>query len=117
MCLVLISRLDLATKSWTCLFCACNNPFPAHYAGISDMQKPAELFAEYMTIEYTLMTSPQAPAIIFVLDLCIPEKELKALQDSVLQAISLLPPHFLIGLVTFGTCVEHILFYMFIFKS
>lgn len=49
--------VDYRAKIWICNFCLQRNNFPPQYAGISEQFQPAELSAQYTTIEYTLMVS------------------------------------------------------------
>lgn len=95
------------SKQWTCPFCTSRNMFPPHYAEhISDARLPTEVYPQCTTVEYEMpgKVAPP-PAFVFVLDACLPEDELADLKDSVSQALSLLPPTALVGLVTFGTMV------------
>lgn len=43
---------------------------------------------------------------MFVVDTCQEEDSLKALKDSIIMSLSLLPPYALVGLITFGTMVR-----------
>ena len=45
------------------------------------------------------------PIFLYVVDTCVDEDDLKALKDSLVVSLSLLPPHALVGLITFGTMV------------
>ena len=42
---------------------------------------------------------------MFVVDTCVDEDELKALRETLVVSLSLLPPNALVGLITFGTMV------------
>ncbi|OMJ09422.1 Protein transport protein SEC23 [Smittium culicis] len=97
-------QIDVRGKIWICPFCLQRNSFPAHYKEISTMNLPPELLPESTTIEYTLSRSvPVPPVFIFVVDTCLIEEDLKALKDTLILGLSLLPPNALIGLVTYGT--------------
>jgi len=92
---------------WICPFCHTRNHFPAHYAGISEQQLPAELFPAYTTLEYELSRPPApAPAYLFVLDTVLDEGELAAAKAALQQALALLPESARVGLVTFGAHVQ-----------
>ncbi|KAL7424541.1 GTPase-activating protein S23 [Cryptotrichosporon argae] len=97
-------QIDPRAKLWICPFCLQRNPFPPHYKDISPTNLPAELLPKYTTIEYTLSRPAQVPPIfVFVVDTCVDEDELKALKETLVVSLSLLPPNALVGLVTFGT--------------
>jgi protein transport protein SEC23 len=70
---------------------------------------PAELLPQCSTIEYT-MSAPNEPRVppvfLFVIDVCLIDKELQALKDAVLMSFSLLPEDALVGLITCGTTVN-----------
>lgn len=101
------SQIDVRGKLWICPFCLQRNQFPPHYKDISNVNLPAELLPNYTTIEYTLARPPTAPPIfLFVVDTCLDEVDLKALKDSLVVSLSLLPPNALVGLITFGTMVR-----------
>lgn len=94
-------------KLWICPFCLQRNAFPPHYKDISSNNLPAELLPKYTTIEYTLSRPAQVPPIfLYVVDLCLDDDDLKALKDSIIVSLSLLPPHALVGLITYGTMVS-----------
>ncbi|WFD34192.1 GTPase-activating protein S23 [Malassezia cuniculi] len=100
-------QIDVRGKLWVCPFCLSRNPFPPHYKDISNTNLPAELLPKYTTIEYTLARTAQIPPIfLYVVDLCMEPEDLKALCESLVVSLSLLPPHALVGLVTFGTMVQ-----------
>ncbi|QQP50376.1 Protein transport protein Sec23A, partial [Caligus rogercresseyi] len=74
---------------------------------ISDQNQPAELIPQFSTIEYTLTRAPTLPPVfLFVVDTCLDEEELGALKESLQMSLSLLPPHALVGLITFGKMVQ-----------
>lgn len=103
----IISQIDPRGKLWICPFCLHRNQFPPHYRDISNTNLPAELLAKHTTIEYTLARSAQVPPIfLYVVDTCVDEDDLKALKDSLVVSLSLLPPHALVGLITYGTMVK-----------
>ena len=100
-------QIDVRGKLWVCPFCLSRNPFPPHYKDISNTNLPAELLPKYTTIEYTLARTAQIPPIfLYVVDLCMEPDDLKALCESLVVSLSLLPPHALVGLITFGTMVQ-----------
>ncbi|KAF8940552.1 protein transporter SEC23 [Dissophora ornata] len=100
-------QIDPRGKIWICPFCLHRNQFPPHYRDISNTNLPAELLAKHTTIEYTLARSAQVPPIfLYVVDTCVDEDDLKALKDSLVVSLSLLPPHALVGLITFGTMTQ-----------
>ena len=62
---------------------------------------------EYLSIEYVLNKNPGAPPVfLYVVDTCLDEEDLKALRDSLIVSLNLLPQHALVGLITFGTMVR-----------
>ncbi|KAJ2006702.1 GTPase-activating protein S23 [Coemansia thaxteri] len=100
-------QIDVRGKLWICPFCLQRNQFPPHYKDISAHNLPPELLARFTTIEYGLSRqSAVAPVFMFVVDICLEEDELKALKDSLILALSLLPANALVGLITFGTMVQ-----------
>ncbi|TXT08792.1 hypothetical protein VHUM_02920 [Vanrija humicola] len=97
-------QIDVRGKMWICPFCLQRNPFPPHYKDISQTNLPAELLPKYTTIEYTLSRPAQIPPVfLYVVDTCVDEDELKALRETLVVSLSLLPPNALVGLITFGT--------------
>eukprot|EP00050_Salpingoeca_kvevrii_P010416 m.8299 g.8299 ORF g.8299 m.8299 type:complete len:767 (-) comp2844_c0_seq1:371-2671(-) len=99
--------IDIRSKLWVCVFCQQRNMFPAHYKSISETNLPAELIHQFSTIEYTLSRQASVPPVfLFVMDLCMDEEDLQALKESLVMSLSLLPPHALVGLITFGTTVQ-----------
>lgn len=99
--------VDFRSKFWSCPFCMTRNAFPSHYADISETNLPAELYAQFTTIEYTLARpAPPPPVFVFVVDLCVPEVELRSVKDCILKSINILPSTCHVGLITFGTCVN-----------
>ncbi|KAJ2394846.1 GTPase-activating protein S23 [Coemansia sp. RSA 2603] len=100
-------QIDVRGKLWICPFCLQRNQFPPHYRDIAAHNLPPELHQQYTTIEYTMARqSPVPPVFMFVVDTCLEEDELKALKDSLILALSLLPPNALVGLITYGTMVQ-----------
>ncbi|KAI5478162.1 hypothetical protein MNV49_005426 [Pseudohyphozyma bogoriensis] len=100
-------QIDVRGKLWICPFCLQRNAFPNHYKDISSSNLPAELLPKYTTIEYTLSRPAQIPPIfLFVIDTCLDEDDLKALREAVVVSLSLLPPHALVGLITYGTMTQ-----------
>ncbi|KAG7531183.1 hypothetical protein FFLO_04542 [Filobasidium floriforme] len=99
--------IDVRGKLWICPFCLQRNPFPPHYKDISTTNLPAELLPKYTTIEYTLSRPAQIPPIfLFVIDTCLDEDDLKALKETIVVSLSLLPPNALVGLITYGTMTQ-----------
>uniref|UniRef100_A0AC34FNK4 Protein transport protein SEC23 n=1 Tax=Panagrolaimus sp. ES5 TaxID=591445 RepID=A0AC34FNK4_9BILA len=97
--------VDFRAKVWQCALCNQRNPFPPHYAAISEENRPPELF--FTTIEYTLRKATTLPPIfLFVADTCVTEDELVALKESLKNAVSMLPADAFVGLITFGRHVE-----------
>ncbi|KAF4101968.1 hypothetical protein G5714_016768 [Onychostoma macrolepis] len=72
-----LCQVDYRAKLWACNFCYQRNQFPPTYAGISEVNQPAELLPQFSTIEYVVQMS-----------------------------LSLLPPTALVGLITFGRMVQ-----------
>ncbi|BGP15902.1 hypothetical protein JCM10213_003669 [Rhodosporidiobolus nylandii] len=100
-------QIDVRGKLWICPFCLQRNAFPPHYKDISTNNLPAELLPKYTTIEYTLSRPAQIPPIfLFVVDTCLDDDDLKALKESIIVSLSLLPPHALVGLITYGTMTQ-----------
>ncbi|KAK4919537.1 GTPase-activating protein S23 [Elasticomyces elasticus] len=100
------SQVDLRARIWICPFCLQRNSLPPHYKDISETQVPPELHVNSTTIEYRLARpAPTPPIFLFVVDTCQEDDSLKALKDSIIMSLSLLPPHALVGLITFGTMV------------
>ena len=100
-------RVDFEAKLWQCCFCHSRVPFPAHYAGISEHNLPAELFPNYPTIEFVLPRPVTAvPTFLLVLDTCLGEEELVNMKAAIAQAISFLSETAHVGLITFGTNVQ-----------
>lgn len=107
--------------------------FPPSYAGISEVNQPAELLPQFSTIEYVvqvrltddyiqtdrdsqtditmcallLQRGPQMPLVfLYVVDTCMEDEDLQALKESLQMSLSLLPPTALVGLITFGRMVQ-----------
>lgn len=92
---------------WHCSICGTRNPLPAHYQGISQDNLPVELNPTSSTMEYITARPVQNPPIFFfVVDLCQDDDNLKALKETLVISLSLLPPNALVGLLTFGTMVQ-----------
>uniref|UniRef100_A0A674EL67 Protein transport protein SEC23 n=1 Tax=Salmo trutta TaxID=8032 RepID=A0A674EL67_SALTR len=102
-----LCQVDYRAKIWACNFCFQRNPFPPSYAGISDVNQPAELMPQFSTIEYMVQRGPPTPLIfLYVVDTCLEEEDLQALKESLQMSLSLLPPNALVGLITFGRMVQ-----------
>lgn len=98
----------MRARIWICPFCLQRNNLPPHYRDISEQQIPPELHPGSTTIEYELARpAPTPPIFLFVIDTCQEEDSLKALKDSVIMSLSLLPANALVGLVTYGTMVRY----------
>ncbi len=101
------SNVDIRARIWICPFCLQRNPLPPHYKDISETAIPPELHPSNTTIEYQLARpAPAAPIFVYVVDTCQEEDSLKALRDSLVMSLSLLPANSLVGLITFGTMVS-----------
>jgi len=97
----------MRARIWICPFCLQRNNLPPHYRDISEQQIPPELHPGSTTIEYRLARpAPVPPIFVFVVDTCQEEDSLKALKDSIIMSLSLLPPHALVGLITYGTMAQ-----------
>ncbi|RYN51379.1 Protein transport protein [Alternaria tenuissima] len=100
-------QIDMRARIWICPFCLNRNNLPPHYKDISEQQIPPELHAGSTTIEYRLPQPVLTPPIfIFVVDTCQEEDSLKALKDSIIMSLSLLPAYALVGLITYGTMTQ-----------
>ncbi|KAF5098097.1 hypothetical protein D0Z03_001279 [Geotrichum reessii] len=74
---------------------------------VSQNSLPHELLPTSTTIEYIISRPVQAPPVfLFVVDTCQDEENLKALKDSLVVTLSLLPPNALVGLITFGAMAQ-----------
>ncbi|XP_072799849.1 protein transport protein Sec23B isoform X2 [Vicugna pacos] len=102
-----LCQVDYRARLWACNFCFQRNQFPPAYAGISEVNQPAELMPQFSTIEYVVQRGPQCPLIfLYVVDTCLEEDDLQALKESLQMSLSLLPPDSLVGLITFGRMVQ-----------
>ncbi|KAI8891323.1 protein transporter SEC23 [Backusella circina FSU 941] len=100
-------QIDVRGKLWICPFCLQRNALPPHYKDISNSNLPAELLPKYTTIEYNLNRVAQVPPIfLFVVDTCLEEQDLKALKESLIVSLSLLPAYAWVGLITYGTMTQ-----------
>ncbi|KAH3917420.1 protein transporter SEC23 [Parastagonospora nodorum] len=100
-------QVDMRARVWICPFCLNRNQLPPHYKDISQEQIPPELHPSSTTIEYRLPKPARcAPIFIFVIDTCQEEDSLKALKDSIIMSLSLLPAYALVGLITYGTMTQ-----------
>ena len=99
--------MDIRARLWICPFCLSRNGLPPHYKDITQDAIPPELHPQSTTIEYRLSRpAPSPPIFLYVVDTCQEEDSLKALKDSLILSLSLLPPNALVGLITFGTMVR-----------
>uniref|UniRef100_A0AAR2LYC7 Protein transport protein SEC23 n=1 Tax=Pygocentrus nattereri TaxID=42514 RepID=A0AAR2LYC7_PYGNA len=102
-----LCQVDFRAKIWACNFCFQRNPFPPSYAGISEVNQPAELMPQFSTIEYIVQRGPPTPLVfLYVVDTCLEEEDLQALRESLQMSLSLLPPNALVGLITFGRMIQ-----------
>uniref|UniRef100_A0A674BHQ6 Protein transport protein SEC23 n=1 Tax=Salmo trutta TaxID=8032 RepID=A0A674BHQ6_SALTR len=102
-----LCQVDYGAKLWACNFCYQRNQFPPTYAGISEVNQPAELLPQFSTIEYVVQRGPQMPLVfLYVVDTCMEDEDLQALKESLQMSLSLLPPTALVGLVTFGRMIQ-----------
>jgi protein transport protein SEC23 len=100
-------QVDMRARIWICPFCLQRNNLPPHYKDISENAIPPELHPGSTTIEYRLARpAPTPPIFLFVVDTCQEEDSLKALKDSIIMSLGLLPPNALVGLITFGTMAQ-----------
>lgn len=100
------STVDTRARLWICPFCLSRNSLPPHYKDITQDAIPPELHPESTTAEYRLARpAPSPPIFLYVVDTCQEEDSLKALTESLVMSLSLLPINALVGLVTFGTMV------------
>ena len=99
--------VDTRARLWICPFCLSRNSLPPHYKDITQDAIPPELHPQSTTIEYRLARpAPAPPIFLYVVDTCQEDDSLKALKDSLVMSLSLLPPNALVGLITFGTMVS-----------
>ncbi|XP_026868983.1 protein transport protein Sec23A [Electrophorus electricus] len=102
-----LCQVDYRAKLWACNFCYQRNQFPSTYAGISEVNQPAELLPQFSTIEYVVQRGHQMPLnFLYVVDTCMEDEDLQALKESLQMSLSLLPPTALVGLITFGRMVQ-----------
>ncbi|VDO73690.1 unnamed protein product [Schistosoma curassoni] len=74
---------------------------------MTEQKLPAELMAQFTTLEYTIPKVQLVPPIfMFVIDTCIEEPEFTHLKESIQLSLSFLPPHAFVGLITFGKMVH-----------
>ncbi|KAF2794737.1 protein transport protein SEC23 [Melanomma pulvis-pyrius CBS 109.77] len=100
-------QVDMRARLWICPFCLQRNALPPHYKDISQDAIPPELHPNSTTIEYRLARpAPSPPIFLFVVDTCQEEDSLKALKDSIIMSLSLLPQYALVGLITYGTMAQ-----------
>ncbi|WEW58749.1 GTPase-activating protein S23 [Emydomyces testavorans] len=101
------ANVDIRARIWICPFCLQRNPLPPHYKDITENAIPPELHPQNTTIEYQLARpAPAPPIFLFVVDTCQEEDSLKAVKDSLVMSLSLLPSNALVGLITFGTMAQ-----------
>ena len=99
--------MDIRSRTWTCPFCLTRNGLPPQYKDITQDAIPPELHPQSTTIEYRLARpAPSPPIFLYVVDTCQEEDSLKALKESLIVSLSLLPPNALVGLITYGTMVR-----------
>lgn len=101
------SQFDLRAKCWTCPFCLNRNNLPLAYQNMSTQYLPPELHQSATTVEYISEKPLQHPPVFFFLiDLCQDDDNLAALKDSLIIALSVMPPNALVGVITFGTMIQ-----------
>ncbi|OXV07242.1 hypothetical protein Egran_04993 [Elaphomyces granulatus] len=101
------ANVDVRARIWICPFCLMRNPLPPHYKDITANAIPPELHPQSTTIEYRLARpAPAPPIFLYVVDTCQEDDSLKALKESLIMSLSLLPPNALVGLITFGTMTQ-----------
>lgn len=100
------NAVDYGSKVWACRFCMCRNVFPAAYAQMTETNRPAELYPEFSTVEYTVGQGGPAPVFVFIVDTCIDDTEMNALRESLLMALNDLPDNCRVALITFGRTVS-----------
>lgn len=101
------ANVDIRARIWICPFCLQRNPLPPHYKDITESAIPPELHIGNTTVEYRLARpAPAPPVFLFVVDTCQEEDSLKAVKESLIMSLSLLPPNALVGLITFGTMAQ-----------
>uniref|UniRef100_A0A8D3C562 Protein transport protein SEC23 n=1 Tax=Scophthalmus maximus TaxID=52904 RepID=A0A8D3C562_SCOMX len=68
-----LCQVDFRAKIWACNFCFQRNPFPPSYAGISEVNQPAELMPQFSTIEYIVqeMLGLMKPSLISSANVCL----------------------------------------------
>lgn len=99
------NHIDFRSKSWECPFCNEKHLFPSNYAQhISESNLPAELIADYSTIEYRLnRKEANWPVFVFLIDTAVDPEELQELKESIQNTLANLPTDCSIGIITFGT--------------
>ncbi|KII67426.1 Protein transport protein Sec23A [Thelohanellus kitauei] len=90
-------QVDYNSKIWMCNFCGQRNGFPKEYSGINESYQPAELMQHNTTKQ---LSGPLI--LLLVVDTCMEPQELQVLKTSIKEVVSQLPPHTLIGLISFG---------------
>ena len=101
------AAVDIRARLWNCPFCLQRNSLPPHYKDMTAEQIPPELHSMNTTVEYQLARpAPAPPIFVYVVDTCQEEDSLKALKDTLVMSLSLLPANALVGLVTFGTMAQ-----------
>lgn len=100
-------QIDLASKFWICPFCLNRNQLPPHYREIGPNSLPQELVGSSTTVEYILSRPCLTPPIfLLVVDTCLEEGDLRALRETLLLVLTMIPSDALVGLITFGTLVR-----------
>ncbi|KAI9809675.1 MAG: GTPase-activating protein S23 [Sarcosagium campestre] len=100
-------QVDVRARLWICPFCLQRNSLPPHYKDITQDAIPPELHPSNTTIEYRLpRPAPSPPIFLYVVDTCQEEDSLKALKESLVMSLSLIPANALVGLITFGTMAQ-----------
>lgn len=100
-------QVDVRARLWVCPFCFSRNGLPPHYKEITNESVPPELHPTSTTVEYRLARpAPSPPIFLYVVDTCQEEDGLRALKESLVNSLSLLPENALVGLITFGTMAQ-----------
>ncbi|XP_049849293.1 protein transport protein SEC23-like [Schistocerca gregaria] len=106
-------HVDADAKYWNCPFCGQRNHFPQRYAGITPSNLPREVMPEMTSIEYVLpprvgRQDERRPGSVFafVIDICCDQEELRALKNSILEVLKVIPPTSFVGVITFGSIVQ-----------
>ena len=102
--------VNYESKTVYCCFCKTPNSLPAKYAqNLMPGKLPFELMPGNSTFEFEQKNPQQteaSQAYMFVVDLCITDKELASVKEELLKVIKILPDDTLVGLVSFNKFVH-----------